>query len=501
MPSEQESLKDSQTNLGQEQSTENNSRRSFSIDKSDDSSELSDLDEDQSEAETDKMDFLRPENSSNENVSDLNTLSKLTELARLQEIDSDFEDNEQENGKEIDNGNDDDNENSNGDNSGIEPVKEEHGDKALDEEQLSRKEARKSPSEDSRKSKKIKLDVVDEALDADGESEAESDSEKAAEPVGAIDDSVETKVEETEGHEELEEEHEEHEDDHEDEHEDEHEDDHEDNEDDHEDENGIGNGETKEGGTSESEDDDFNKQRQLAVEELIEIEQSFVDIRDKLFQDKLKSLEHELQLCLDGSHPELSKIYYKINGFYQDSLRLANNTLTYRLKCINSETIATRTSIHQDFLRHLMDGKNEMILNTTSQWYKINKERNQMDQLVPDYAFAAIPERHTDESANGSTSNGSNGSTNVNGMANMETSPHPEPLLKKAIKQQKLVDSVQNRNNLNQQLGILNSLVQFHGIPSAINLSDNDNLLHELLLTKANDDEIAEDLAAMGIPI
>ena len=244
----------------------------------------------------------------------------------------------------------------------------------------------------------------------------------------------------------------------------------------------------------ERDDVDLNKQRNLAIQELIAIEAKFAEVRDKLFKDKLSLLEKELQLCLDGSHPELSKIYGKINEFYQDGLRLANANLMYKLKCVDKETIATRTSIHQNFLRNLMDTKNGMITDTTSLWYKINKERNQLDQLVPDFTFAAIP----------SIPNGSilieesivNG--NIDGLAELSVS-------KKLQKQNTLIELVKQRNNINEQLGILNGLVEFHGFPSAISSSLSEEILddqsNELLLKKATDEEINSDLRAMGISI
>ena len=66
---------------------------------------MSDLDENQSEAETDKMDFLdeigtvQDEdgfNGQSNGLSDLQNLSQLTELARLKDVDSDFGDDEDE---------------------------------------------------------------------------------------------------------------------------------------------------------------------------------------------------------------------------------------------------------------------------------------------------------------------------------------------------------------------------------------------------------------------
>lgn len=456
------------------------------------SSELSDLDENQSEAETDKMDFLdeigtvQDEDGSNgqsNGLSDLQNLSQLTELARLKDVDSDFGDDEDED--ELNNLN----LHSNGNKSAINgeshkrtlEIDDEHGqttkklkaatpvsdlkDKAQEEEQ---KDTPKVEIVENDK-KKNKLDNDQQKIELivlkDDQENSAEDNGAEAEPEDEGEDNDNGNNTDAPNVEEV---------------------------------ANIEVQQNKEDAVvienEERDDVDLNKQRNLAIQELIAIEAKFAEVRDKLFKDKLSLLEKELQLCLDGSHPELSKIYGKINEFYQDGLRLANANLMYKLKCVDKETIATRTSIHQNFLRNLMDTKNGMITDTTSLWYKINKERNQLDQLVPDFTFAAIP----------SIPNGSilieesivNG--NIDGLAELSVS-------KKSQKQNTLIELVKQRNNINEQLGILNGLVEFHGFPSAISSSLSEEILddqsNELLLKKATDEEINSDLRAMGISI
>ena len=457
------------------------------------SSELSDLDENQSEAETDKMDFLdeigtvQDEDGSNgqsNGLSDLQNLSQLTELARLKDVDSDFGDDEDED--ELNNLN----LHSNGNKSAINgeshkrtlEIDDEHEqttkklkaatpvsdlkDKAQEEEQkdtptveiVENDKKKNKLDNDQQKIELIVLKDDQENSAEDNGAEAEPEDEGEDNDNGNNTDAP--NVEEVANIEAVQQ--------------------------NKEDAVVIEN--------EERDDVDLNKQRNLAIQELIAIEAKFAEVRDKLFKDKFSLLEKELQLCLDGSHPELSKIYGKINEFYQDGLRLANANLMYKLKCVDKETIATRTSIHQNFLRNLMDTKNGMITDTTSLWYKINKERNQLDQLVPDFTFAAIP----------SIPNGSilieesivNG--NIDGSAELSVS-------KKLQKQNTLIELVKQRNNINEQLGILNGLVEFHGFPSAISSSLSEEILddqsNELLLKKATDEEINSDLRAMGISI
>lgn len=457
------------------------------------SSELSDLDENQSEAETDKMDFLdeigtvQDEDGSNgqsNGLSDLQNLSQLTELARLKDVDSDFGDDEDED--ELNNLN----LHSNGNKSAINGESHKRTLEIDDEHEQTTKKLKaatpvsdlkdKAQEEEQKDTPKVEIvenDKKKNKLDNDQQKieliVLKDDQENSAEDNGA-----------------------------EAEPEDEGEDNDNGNNTDAPNAEEVANSEAvqqnKEDAVvienEERDDVDLNKQRNLAIQELIAIEAKFAEVRDKLFKDKLSLLEKELQLCLDGSHPELSKIYGKINEFYQDGLRLANANLMYKLKCVDKETIATRTSIHQNFLRNLMDTKNGMITDTTSLWYKINKERNQLDQLVPDFTFAAIP----------SIPNGSilieesivNG--NIDSLAELSVS-------KKLQKQNTLIELVKQRNNINEQLGILNGLVEFHGFPSAISSSLSEEILddqsNELLLKKATDEEINSDLRAMGISI
>ncbi|KHC53509.1 hypothetical protein MEW_01771 [Candida albicans P60002] len=457
------------------------------------SSELSDLDENQSEAETDKMDFLdeigtvQDEDGSNgqsNGLSDLQNLSQLTELARLKDVDSDFGDDEDED--ELNNSN----LHSNGNKSAINGESHKRTLEIDDEHEQTTKKLKAATPVSDLKDKAQEEEQKDtptvEIVENDKKKNKLDNDQQKIELIVLKDDqeiSAEDNGAEAEP-------------------EDEGEDNDNGNNTDAPNAEEVANSEAvqknKEDAVvienEERDDVDLNKQRNLAIQELIAIEAKFAEVRDKLFKDKLSLLEKELQLCLDGSHPELSKIYGKINEFYQDGLRLANANLMYKLKCVDKETIATRTSIHQNFLRNLMDTKNGMITDTTSLWYKINKERNQLDQLVPDFTFAAIP-----SIPNGSISieesivNG-----NIDGLAESSVS-------KKLQKQNTLIELVKQRNNINEQLGILNGLVEFHGFPSAISssLSEeiSDDQSNELLLKKATDEEINSDLRAMGISI
>lgn len=448
------------------------------------SSELSDLGEDESEAETDKMDFLDDDGNPGpgETVSDLHRLSELTELARLQEVDSDDSDDVVDRLEQ--------------------PAADEPPVHFLDAEASPKRAHNGEPPE---KKRKLAQDAEDKdhesgtepevslngTSDVKSEGELENTIEDTLAPEESSDEEMHTAigdieaeadVEDTVKQEELEEQESER----------------------------IADvidtaaapaiaaavADLKEDTPEEEEEEDidFDEHRKLAVLELVSIEEDFAHLRDKLFHDKLQLLEHELQLCLEGSHPELLQIYYKVNEFYQDNIKMANATLNYSLKCINNETIASRTAIHQDFVKNLMDMKNDMVTETTSRWYKINKERNYLDQVAPDYNFTALPSL-AGEDKNLLLPITPGGST-------MEYYQESVGTNKKVQKQNTLVELVRYRNGLNAQLGILNGLTEFHGIPCAVTnglLEEDGFSAQELLLRKATTEEIDEDLQAMGI--
>lgn len=112
-----------------------------------------------------------------------------------------------------------------------------------------------------------------------------------------------------------------------------------------------------------------------------------------------------------------------------------------------------------------------------------------MDQIVAEYNFSAVPLL----------------ALPVGPLAVDEDSEIAPvvPLPKKVIKQRTLVDLVQRRNDYNQEVGIQSGLLEFHGFPSAISLKmvelNLEDDIEELILRKATEDEIQDDLRGMGI--
>ncbi|CCH40529.1 Midasin [Wickerhamomyces ciferrii] len=184
------------------------------------------------------------------------------------------------------------------------------------------------------------------------------------------------------------------------------------------------------------------KQRKEAIQYLTEIEIDFAKLRDRLYEDKMSRFKSELEMCLNGSHPELQNVYSKINSHTEEKIRLASLNQKYKFESIDRKTKAERTSIHQQFYKQVSDFRSSYLKDITKEWYQINKERRLLDTIVPEYSYR-VPE-YVDE-------------------------------------------LVEQRSQVNQEVSILMGLNKYFGFPKAPNLKPTEG------------EELDNDLKAMNI--
>ncbi|CAL9733967.1 transcriptional regulatory protein Dep1p [Monosporozyma servazzii] len=132
---------------------------------------------------------------------------------------------------------------------------------------------------------------------------------------------------------------------------------------------------------------ELETKRLEAMDDIISIEYKFAQLRQNLYENKLNKLELELQMCLEGSHPELHGYYERISSIRDYKLKRAYQRQKYELSCIDKETRATRTMIHQQYYKSVSELKSHLLKSTTREWYDINKERREMDTMVANVGY------------------------------------------------------------------------------------------------------------------
>ncbi|ODQ66744.1 hypothetical protein NADFUDRAFT_5973, partial [Nadsonia fulvescens var. elongata DSM 6958] len=148
----------------------------------------------------------------------------------------------------------------------------------------------------------------------------------------------------------------------------------------------------KEGLLNSEEAERLQQQRKDAIAELTEIEVEFALLRDQLHQEKLSRYNEELKMCVNDKHPELLRVYKEIAMIRDEKIKLAMTRRKYKRQCIDNQTHAMRVQIHQQFMKDRADLRSGLLLNTTKEWYRVNRERRSMDSLVPEFGFR-VPEK------------------------------------------------------------------------------------------------------------
>lgn len=129
------------------------------------------------------------------------------------------------------------------------------------------------------------------------------------------------------------------------------------------------------------------KHRKEAISLLTEIEIDFAKLRDKLYEDKMTRFVAEIEMCMDGTHPELANVSKQIENIRDEKISLAARQRDYQRKCIDNQTRASRDQLHQQYLKDVADARSRLLTKTTEQWYSINRERRAMDTRVPDFTY------------------------------------------------------------------------------------------------------------------
>lgn len=128
-------------------------------------------------------------------------------------------------------------------------------------------------------------------------------------------------------------------------------------------------------------------ERKEALSQLTDIEIEFAKLRDQIHADKMARYLAEIEMCAEGTHPDLENVCNDIQNVRDERIKRAEQRRKYQRICIDIQTRASREQHHQQFLKDRADIRAKLLLNTTEEWYRVNRERRLMDSMVPEYGF------------------------------------------------------------------------------------------------------------------
>lgn len=122
--------------------------------------------------------------------------------------------------------------------------------------------------------------------------------------------------------------------------------------------------------------------RGAALQALTHLEHDFAKLRDLIHNHKLSLSSLHLEMCRDGTHPGLAVAFEQLEGRRKYLVQKAELRRKYERKSISNVVKAMRVQLHQEYLKEAADEREHMLESVTKDWYRVNKERREMDCLV-----------------------------------------------------------------------------------------------------------------------
>ncbi|KAM0718889.1 hypothetical protein Q7P37_005961 [Cladosporium fusiforme] len=113
-----------------------------------------------------------------------------------------------------------------------------------------------------------------------------------------------------------------------------------------------------------------------------DLAKQFTAFRQRLVNESLASVEHELQLLNqpDCVHPEYLRQVSCIDDRQAKQVREAHAFYRYRMQAIRERTLGERAQLHSQYYQTVRELREDMLYQLGEDWYGIQKERRQQHQ-------------------------------------------------------------------------------------------------------------------------
>lgn len=134
--------------------------------------------------------------------------------------------------------------------------------------------------------------------------------------------------------------------------------------------------------------------RAAAMEALTALERHFATLRDKLYDEKIAQLNHELdQLTeVESTHPELLKQFECVNKYRDEKQDTEQKLLVFKVGALKRKSLAERSQIHSAYFQTVRDVRERHMERMSEHFYRIQRERFKSSQVTPTYTIP-FPEK------------------------------------------------------------------------------------------------------------
>ncbi|KAI9842311.1 MAG: hypothetical protein M1838_003180 [Thelocarpon superellum] len=141
-----------------------------------------------------------------------------------------------------------------------------------------------------------------------------------------------------------------------------------------------GEGEDGEAEAAAKNEEELLKKRS-AMDSLGAIEKHFAAFRDRLFDERLNQLSHELALLTqpNQTHPEYQAMLQCLDVRRDEKIELEQTLLSYKLRALEVKSVAERSQIHSQYYQSVRAIREKKLEEAGEQWYQIQRDRRSWD--------------------------------------------------------------------------------------------------------------------------
>lgn len=138
--------------------------------------------------------------------------------------------------------------------------------------------------------------------------------------------------------------------------------------------------------------------RMAAMEALTVAEKHFAALRDRLYDEKIATINHELQMLQEAKpvHPELRRQVEAVHKYRDEKFEIEQKLLVYKIGALKTKAVAERSQIHSQYLQTVRDIREQYMERISEQFYSIQRDRLRADTSVTSFTIP-FPEKRSQQ--------------------------------------------------------------------------------------------------------
>ena len=138
--------------------------------------------------------------------------------------------------------------------------------------------------------------------------------------------------------------------------------------------------------------------RMQAMESLVALEKHFAALRDRLYDERIAAINHELQLLQKSkpAHPELLRQVEVVQKHRDEKFEVEQKLLVYKIGALKNKSVAERSQLHSQYFQSVRDIRERHLERISEHFYRIQRDRFKADSSVPSFSIP-FPEKSSQQ--------------------------------------------------------------------------------------------------------